>query len=330
MFKWSKFMKASLAAAAVSATMLLGNAANAEVRVAFGDIASVESLHLLAALERAREKGVELEITYLKSEDIAAQAVVSGQADIGIGGPYALMQKVKVPVRIFLQLSTLRFYPAADASLYKTWKDMDGQEIAVHSRGSGTEALVKLVEQRQGIKFSKISYIPGSEVRTGALLQGNVKATIVDASGRRLLESQAPGKFTILPLEGVNATDEAFFATTEFLEANAADVDKITEAVLETWRELAAKPELITEWRTKYSLLPDLPEGQVAEIKPYFDELAKDKALPLNGGGAAAAKDDFSFYTLSGQLTGEPASLKVEDFWDLRSLDRVTAKLGTK
>ena len=137
MFKWSKFMKASLAAAAVSDNAL-GNAANAEVRVAFGDIASVESLHLLAALERAREKGVELEITYLKSEDIAAQAVVSGQADIGIGGPYALMQKVKVPVRYSCSFrpsgSIRRRMPRST----RAWKDMDGQEIAVHSRGSGT------------------------------------------------------------------------------------------------------------------------------------------------------------------------------------------------
>ena len=51
---------------------------------------------------------------------------------------------------------------------------------------------MKLMEKRQGIKFSKISYIPGSEVRTGALLQGNVKASIVDSAGRRLLETQRP------------------------------------------------------------------------------------------------------------------------------------------
>ncbi len=309
----------------------MSSAADAgKVRVAFGDIASVESLHLLAAFERAKEQGVDIEVTYLKSEDIAAQAVVGGQADIGVGGPYALMQKVKAPIRMFLQLSTLRFYPAVNGQFYKTWKDLNGQEIAVHSRGSGTEAIMKLMEDRQGIKFSKISYIPGSEVRTGALLQGNVKATIVDSSGRRLLETQAPGKFVILPLDGVNATDEALFANQAFLDKNAADVDKIVEAIVQTWRDVTANPGVVTEWRAKYKLMPDLPAGQVAEILPYFQELAQGNAFPLNGGGAVAAKDDFAFYTLSGQLTGEPANLKVADFWDTRSLDRALAKLGTK
>lgn len=303
--------------------------AEAKVRVAYGDIASVENLHLLAAFELAKQKGVEIEMTYLKSEDIAAQAVVSGQADIGVGGPYALIQKVKVPVRIFLQLSTLRFYPAVNAEFYKSWKDLNGQEVAVHSRGSGTEAIMKLMEEKQGIKFSKISYIPGSEVRTGALLQGNVKATIVDAAGRRLLQEKAPGKFIILPLDGINATDEALFARQDFLDKNQKDVDIIVESVLTTWRDVTKNPAVVAEWRAKYNLLPDLPADQVKEIVPYFTELAQGKAFPLNGGGEAAAKDDFAFYTLSGQLTGAPASLKVEDFWALEPLNRALGKVGT-
>lgn len=327
----SGFRNLSGAAAAIGlgAALIAAPQAEAKVRVAYGDIASVENLHLLAAFELAKQKGVDIEMTYLKSEDIAAQAVVSGQADIGVGGPYALIQKVKVPVRIFLQLSTLKFYPAVNAEFYKTWKDLNGQEVAVHSRGSGTEAIMKLMEQKQGIKFSKISYIPGSEVRTGALLQGNVKATIVDAAGRRLLQEKAPGKFIILPLEGVNATDEALFARQDYLDKNAKDVDIIVESILTTWREVTKNPAVVAEWRAKYKLLPDLPADQVAEITPYFTELAEGKAFPLNGGGAAAAKDDFAFYTLSGQLTGEPASLKVEDFWALEPLNRALGKVGT-
>src|ERR687894_333402 len=148
---------------------------------------------------------------------------------------------------------------AVNGEFYKTWKDLNGQEVAVHSRGSGTEAIMKLMEQRQGIKFSKISYIPGAEVRTGALLQGNVKASIVDSSGRRLLEAQAPGKFIILPLEGVNATDEALFANQAFLEKNAADVDKIVEAVITTWREVTANPAIVTEWRGEDKTPPPPP-----------------------------------------------------------------------
>jgi len=156
-----------------------------------------------------------------------------------------------------------------------------------------------------------------------------VKATIVDSAGRRLLQEKAPGKFIILPMEGVSASDEVLFARTDFLEKNAKDVDIIIESVLTTWREVTANPAIVAEWRTKYKLLPDLPADQVAEITPYFTELAEGKAFPLNGGGKEAAEDDFAFYTLSGQLQGDPASLKIEDFWALEPLNRALGKLGT-
>ena len=313
-----------------SAVLAAGTAQAAKIRIAFGDSPAVESLHMLAAFERAKEMGVDLEVTYLKSEDIAAQAVVGGQADIGIGAPYALIQKVKTPVRIVMQLSRLRFYPIVSAADYKDWKDLNGKEIAVHSRGSGTEAIMKLMAIKHGIAYSNISYVPGSEVRAGALLQGTIKASIVDAANRRMLMEKAPGKFTVLPLDEVSATDEAFFANEAFLQREGAAVEKLIEAMLTTFREVAANPAAVADLRAKYKLMQDMPPEMQREILPYFQETAQAKLLPLNGGGEAAVKDDFAFFTLSGQLQGDPATLKASDFWDLKPLEKVLAKLGTK
>jgi NitT/TauT family transport system substrate-binding protein len=329
MIMLARRVKACGFALAFSLSTAIPSLALAEpMRVAFGDIATVESLHLLAALERAKEKGVDVQVTFLKSEDIAAQAVVSGQADIGIGGPYALLQKVKAPIRIFMQLSKLQFYPVVNTEFYKTWKDLDGQEIAVHSRGSGTEAIMKLMADKNGISYANISYVPGAEVRTGALLQGNVKATIVDSSGKRILEKEAPGKFAFLPLGEVSATDEALFANTDYLSKNSKDVEVLIESILTTWREVAADPKSVIALREKYKLLPDATPDMVADIKPYFAEAAA--TLPLNGGGEDAAKDDFDFYTVSGALQGKAGDLKVEDFWELGPLNAALAKVGTK
>lgn len=307
-----------------------GAAEAAKIRIAYGDSPAVESLHLLAAFERAKAAGLDLEVTYLKSEDIAAQAVVGGQADIGIGTPYALIQKVKTPVRMFMQLAKLRFYPIVSAADYKDWKDLNGKDFTVHSRGSGTEAIAKLMALKHGITFSSISYVPGSEVRAGALLQGTIKASIVDAANRRMLMEKAPGKFLVLPLEGVSASDEAFFASEAFLQREGAAVETLIEAVLATWREVAASPETVGALRAKYQLMQDMPPEMQKEILPYFQELVESKTIPLNGGGEAAVKEDFAFFTLAGQLQGDAAALKSDDFWDLKPLQKVLAKVGTK
>jgi len=304
------------------------SAAEGKIRIALGDIESVELLHFLIALERAREKGIDIEVSSLKEEDIAAQAVVSGEADVGVGTPYALVQKVKAPIRMFFQMSALRFYPVVNTEFYKEWKDLDGQEIAVHSRGSGTEAIVKLMAQRHGIEFSNISYVPGSEVRAGAMLQGTIKATIVDAANRRLIMEKGGEKFAVLPMEGVDASDEVLYANTEFLAANAEAVDVLIEALLTTLREINANPAAVVDLREKYNLLPELPADLEAEIGPYYEEAVAAKAFSLNGGGEEAVKTDFEFYGLAGQLEGDPASLKVEDFWDFGPLNKALDRVG--
>jgi NitT/TauT family transport system substrate-binding protein len=317
----------------VAILLLLSPAADAaegKIRIAFGDIASVESLNFLIAVERAREQGVDIEINYLKSEDIAAQAVVSGEADVGVGTPYALVQKVKAPIRMFYQLNTLRFYPIVNAEFYRDWKDLDGQEIAVHARGSGTEAIMKLMAQKHGITYGNISYVPGSEVRAGALLQGNIKASIVDSTNKKLIESKAPGKFAVLPMEGVNASDEALYANTAFLTENAEAVQILVEELLNTWREINANPKVVADLRKQYNLLPDLPAELEGEVVPYYEESVPTGMFPNNGGSEAAAKDDFAFYALAGQIEGDPATLKVEDFWTFDPLNKALAKVGTQ
>jgi NitT/TauT family transport system substrate-binding protein len=317
-------------AAVVGSAMPLSAASAGDMRIAFGDLPGIESIQTLAAIERAKERGVNVELIILNDEDLAAQAIVGGQADVGIGTPYTLIQKVGVPIRIFAQISTLRFFPVVNSEFYKEWKDLDGQEVAVQARGSGTEAVMLLMAKNHGITLGNISYVPGSEVRRNALLQGTLKASIVDAANRRALEAEAPGKFIVLPVGDLGASDEALFATAEYLKNNAADVDILVEELMKTAREITENPAVAVEFRNKYKLLPDLGAEADAEISEYYKETAEAGSLALNGGGAEAAADDFAFFTLAGQIEGDPASLKVEDFWDLAAIDRVVAKLGKK
>jgi NitT/TauT family transport system substrate-binding protein len=328
-FTRRNLLSTAFVAALVSAVPL-ASAEAGQMRIAFGDLPGIESIQTLAAIERAKERGVAVELIILNDEDLAAQAIVSGQADVGIGTPYTLIQKAGVPIRLFGQISTLRFFPVVNGEFYKEWKDLNGQEIAVQARGSGTEAVMLLMAKNHGITYGNISYVPGSEVRRNALLQGTIKASIVDAANRRALETEAPGKFIVLPVDNLKATDEGVFATADYLKNNAADVDILIEELINTAREITANPAAAVEYRNKYKLLPDLGAEADAEISGYYKEVVDAKALPLNGGGKQAAADDFAFFTLAGQIEGDPATLKLEDFWDLGALDRAIAKLGAK
>src|SRR6185503_13217054 len=247
------------------------------------------------------------------SEELATQAVINGQADVGQGTPYAALQKVTVPIRFFVQLSALQFFPIVNKESYKSWKDLDNQEIAVQGRGSGTEAIMILAAKQHGIKFKSISYVPGSQVRALALLKGNIKASILDAPNKNMVMKEAPDKFIILPLGNVKASDEALFATREFIDKNQAGIRIFIEELVKVNRAINANPKSVIDERKKLGLLSDLPAKMEGEILPFFEEAVQNGVFPNDGGIANAAQNDLDFYSLSGALKGE--NLKVEDFW---------------
>ena len=317
-----------LVGAAALAVGLAGSASAETVRVALGDVASVEQLAFMVALERAKEKGLDYELTTFSKEELAIQALISGQMDVGIGTPYSVIQKSKAPLRIFFQLSKLTFFPVVTSDV-TDWAGMDGKPITLHSRGGGTDAIASIIERREGITFGERSYVPGSENRVVAMLRGQVNASIVDIANKNLLLAEGGDKYNVLPMFDVKASDEVLFANQDWLDANESDVDILVEALLSTWREMAEDPTIIDKERQRFNLLSDLPPELLTDVDAYYAEAIEGGLFDPSGGGEEAAKADFEFYTESGQLEGDPASLKVEDFWDMRALDAAKEKLGS-
>jgi len=184
---------------------------------------------------------------------------------------------------------------------------------------------MRLMEQVHGIKYSNVSYVPGSEVRAGAMLQGTINASIVDAANFRLLQEKGGGKFTRLPLDGVNATDEALYARADVLEARADDFEVFVEELLRTWEDIAANPAIVGDLQQQYGLLPDLPADVIAEGVPYYEEAVANGIYPLGGGQPSDAIDDLKFLAAAGSFEGDPEAVDPADFWDFGPLEAAKA-----
>lgn len=315
----------ALAAAAFATPAL---AQSAKVQVALGDTISVETLAYIVALERAKERGVDYTLTSFAKEELAIQAVVNGQADLGIGTPYSVVQKSKAPLRGLFQVTRLVFFAAVDKS-YKSWKDLDGQPMTFHARGTGTEAIGNILADRNGIKFGQRSYVPGSENRVVAMLNGQIKATILDLPNKNLLLAKGGDRFAILPGLDEKASDEILFARTDWVEKNQQKADIVVEEFARLWQEMAKNPGVVEQERAKRGLLKDLPKELLADVTKFYTEAVANGVFDRTGGSPAAIKADFVFYTQAGQMTGNPDDIKVEEFWDLRPLERARSKIGS-
>ena len=99
----------------------------------------------------------------------------------------------------------------------------------------------------------------------------------------------------------------------------------LLEEVLKVWRSINDDPNFVQEERERLGLLKDLPAELEEELLPYYEEASEGGLFTDDCGGEAAAQDDFEYYGAAGQLKGEPAGLKVEDFWTLDPTKKAVA-----
>ena len=321
---WAELRKL-MATGTFAGTMALASVAGADDVITFAEADTItgESLIHLIAFERAKERGVEAEVISLQSDDLVFQAVLNGQVEVGVGSAYAAMQTLgaESPVRNFYQLRRLAFFPVVAKAEVSSWQDLDGKPITVHARGSGTEAISRYMEYIHGIKFSELSFVPGSEVRAVAMRRGTINATFLDITNTRLLLAEDPDRFGLLELGDVDGSDSLLFARNDFLDERAEDVQILVEELMRSAAEINADPTLPARLREEMGLLPDLPQELVDEITPYYETAVSSGLFAEDGGGLPAALGDFDFLTQSGGLTGNAADLKPEEFWTFSFID---------
>ena len=291
-----------------------------KIRIALAETPSDEVAAFFVALDRAKAMGLDYEWTAFSDEELAIQAILSGQMDIGFGTPYAAMQRAKAPIRIIFQLSKLKFFPITSKK-YSKLEDLDGQPILLHSRGGGTDSIANVIEDRVGIKFGKRSYVPGSANRIVALIAGQTDATIVDLSNKNKLVKQEGDKFNVLPMFEVDASDEALFANLDWIKANEKDVNIFVAALLSVYRDMAKDPTIIRRETDPDGPIGQLPKEILDSLDGFYTDAVEGGLYDPNGGGRKAAKADLEWYSAAGQLTGDPAMLKIEDFWYFEPLD---------
>lgn len=309
-------------AVAVVALGLSASAVAAEkIRIALAETPSDELAAFFVALDRAKANGLDYEWTAFSDEELAIQAVLSGQMDIGFGTPYAAMQRSKAPIRILFQLSKLKFFPVTTKA-YSKLEDLNGEPILLHSRGGGTDSIANVIESKLGMEFGERSYVPGSSNRVAALLGGRADATIIDLSNKnKLMRSEAGANFNVLEMFDVEASDEALFGNLDWIQNNADDVQIFVDALVSTWQDMHDDPTIIRRETNPDGPIGQLPEEILAELDGFYADAVEAGLYSPDGGGRTAAKADMEWYSSAGQLDGNPDELNIEEFWYLAPLD---------
>lgn len=320
-----KKVTGAVMATSLAVGLMMSSAYAEKLRIALAETPSDELAAFFVALDRAKANGLDYEWTAFSDEELAIQAVLSGQMNIGFGTPYAAMQRSKAPIRIIFQLSKLKFFPVTSKK-YSDLKDLDGQPILLHSRGGGTDSIANVIEDKIGITFGERSYVPGSSNRVVALVGGQTDATIIDLSNKNKVIKQFPDKFNVLPMFEVDSSDEALFANLDWIKENEEQVGIFVDALVSVWQDMAEDPTIISKETNPDGPIGQLPPEILAELDGFYTDAVAGGLYDPNGGGRNAATADMEWYSAAGQLEGDPSTLNIEDFWYLAPLDAAMNK----
>lgn len=313
----------------ISADFISDGAAQAQqkVRFAYPSSADVGDIPSLLAWEQLKKRGIEVVPTFFPKTDLAVQAVVAGEADIGSAAGIAVVKAVEsgMNIRIIAEQVRNEWQLVTPVSL-KDPKQLDRKRVGYHAPITVTEALVKWMAQHYKITPNWM-IIPGSEVRAEALMRGQLDATPAEIGDVLNILNAKPGQFHVLISYAKTFPQligSMYFARADYVQKNGPVVDAVIEAVLQAHRSAEEKPASVKE--NALRLLPETKPDLIDAIAATYKEL---RIWDVNGGaGRERGEASIKFFEESGLLKKDAVSFKQS--FETGPLDRVLQKIGRK
>lgn len=301
--------------------------AQKKVRFAYPSSADMGDIPSLLAWEQLKKQGIEVVPTFFPKTDLAVQAVVAGEADIGSAAGIAVVKAVEsgLNARIIAEQVRNEWQLVAPVS-FKDPKQLDGKRVGYHAPITVTEALVKWMANHYKINPNWM-IIPGSDVRAEALMRGQLDATPAEIGDVINILNSKPGQFHVLMSYAKifpQLIGTMYFSRTDYLQQNGPVVEAVVEALLRSHRLLEEKPALLKE--SALRLLP--------ETKPeLIDAIAKDyrtlRIWDVNGGaGKERGNASIKFFEEAGLLKKDAVTFA--QAFETAPLEKVLKKIGVK
>mgnify|MGYP003578443485 CR=1 FL=1 len=308
---------------------LCGGEAQAQkkVRFAYPSSADMGDIPSLLAWEQLKKQGIEVIPTFFPKTDLAVQAVVAGEADMGSAAGIAVVKAVEsgMNVRIIGEQVRNEWQLVTPVS-FKDPKQLDGKRVGYHAPITVTEALVKWMANHYKITPNWM-IIPGSEVRAEALMRGQLDATPAEIGDVLNILQAKPGQFHVLISYAKifpQLIGSMYFARADYVQKNAAIVESVLEAILKVHRSIEERPGLVKENTLK--LLPETKPELIDATAAAYKEL---RIWDINGGaGKDRGEASIKFFEESGLL--KKGAVSYQQAFDTGPLDKVLKKIGRK
>jgi NitT/TauT family transport system substrate-binding protein len=224
--------------------------AQKKIRVAYPSSADMGDIPSLLAWEQLKGQGIEVIPKFFPKTDLAVQAVVAGEADIGSAAGIAVVKAVESGMNLKIIAEQVRNeWQLVTPVSFKEPKQLDGKRVGYHAPITVTEALVKWMANHYKITPNWM-IVPGSDVRAEALMRGQLDATPAEIADVLNILQSKPGQFHVLISYAKTFPQligSMYFARADYIQKNTAMVESVLEAILKSHRAAEERPTVIKE-----------------------------------------------------------------------------------
>jgi NitT/TauT family transport system substrate-binding protein len=301
--------------------------AQKKVRFAYPSSADMGDIPSLLAWEQLKAQGIEVTPRFFPKTDLAVQAVVAGEAEIGSAAGIAVVKAVESGMNLRIIGEQVRNeWQLVTPVSFKDAKQLDGKRVGYHAPITVTEALVKWMANHYKISPNWM-IIPGSDVRAEALMRGQLDATPAEIGDVLNILKAKPGQFHVLISYAKifpQLIGSMYFARADYLQKNGPVVESVLEAILKAHRSVEAQPALVKE--NALRLLPETKPELIDATSAAYKEL---RIWDINGGaGKERGEASIKFFEEAGLL--KKGAVTFQQAFDTAPLDRALKKIGRK
>ena len=292
---------------------------------------SLDSISPYVAIEKGffKKYGLDVEVTEFRGDAVHVKALLSGDINLSInmGATEGIVSaSKKAPIRLWVVANPITPYHfVARKEAGTTLQALVGKNIAVSGIGAISYHIPRMVLERSGIDPEKMKYVAvGSPAdRFKALVAGKVDATVVtNSEAAKLVKYPEIIALVNVPKLIPEIPYEFGMAREDYLQKNADTVQKLTKAIMEANRWIAANKAGTVEVAKKI-----LPEESADVLGKAYD-LADPRIWGVNGDISEAS------YNFTAEFLKKVGYLETpvpfNRFFDRRFVDQALKELGRK
>jgi len=293
--------------------------------------ASIDSITPYVAVEKGffKKYGLDVEVVEFRGDATHVKALLSGEIDVSInmGATQGIVSASKgAKIRLWVVANPITPYHfVARKEAGTTLQALVGKTVAVSGIGAISYHIPRIVLERSGIDPEKLKYVAvGSPAdRFKALVAGKIDATVVTNTEAAKL-AQYPEILDLVNVPKVvpEIPYEFGMATEDYIQKNFETIYKLTKAIIESNRWIAANKAGTVEIAKK--ILPD----ESTEVLGKAYDMADPRLWGVNGDITEASYKYTADFLLKVGYMETP--VPYDKFFDRRFVDRVLKELGRK